>query len=328
MTSTQSRGAEASIYQIKVTLEGIRPPVWRRLLVPGEVALDELHDILQAAFGWLDYHLHQFIVGERYFGVPDPDYETYMEMNDEAEVTLGEIAAGEGFRFRYEYDFGDSWMHLIQVEKILPPDPDRAYPVCIKGRRASPPEDVGGVWGYEGFLEAIADPEHEEHESYLEWIGGEFDPEAFDLAEVNAALAALYEGPLWAQVIPHPEGAELRVLRWIDRGVAIVRPKQPFLDWINDSAGFAEPVTFQDLMEDCTAILVPDLDTLDETREFLEPMKPMLLELELDGWIRDRSEWPEERTGELFDAWFDIEVHSMVWDVLAGPLPKEGTGAA
>jgi hypothetical protein len=94
-------------------------------------------------------------------------------------------------RFDYEYDFGDGWEHRILVEKILPLEPGRAYPVCIKGRRACPPEDVGGTWGYAAFLDAIGDPEHPEHDSYLEWIGGEFDPEAFDLDEVNDALSEL-----------------------------------------------------------------------------------------------------------------------------------------
>jgi hypothetical protein len=182
---------DAPIYQIKVTLEDSKPPIWRRLMVRSDVTLAELHDIIQAAFGWWDYHLHQFIVGETYFGVPDPDYEDYLEMNDEQDVTMRQVAPREGSKFRYEYDFGDSWLHQVLVEKILPPEPGQDYPVCIKGRRARPPEDVGGMWGYYHFLEAIQDPDHEEHDEYLEWVGGAFDPEAFDLEEVNQALAAL-----------------------------------------------------------------------------------------------------------------------------------------
>jgi hypothetical protein len=106
-------------------------------------------------------------------------------------VTLGQVAAGERFKFRHEYDFGVSWLHQVLVEKILPLEPGQDYPVCIKGRRACPPEDVGGMWGYYSFLEAIQDPDHEEYEDYLEWVGGEFDPEAFDLDEANQALQAL-----------------------------------------------------------------------------------------------------------------------------------------
>ncbi len=188
MKATKSETG-AQIYQIKVTLEGSKPPIWRRLRVSGDVTLAQLHDIIQIAMGWEGYHLHQFIVGNAYYGEPHPDYGP--EMRDERRVTLRQIAPREGMRFRYEYDFGDGWMHQILVEKFLPPEPGEVYPICIEGKRACPPEDVGGIWGYYDFLEAIRDPEHPEHEDYLEWIGGEFDPEAFDLEGVNEALQAL-----------------------------------------------------------------------------------------------------------------------------------------
>jgi hypothetical protein len=188
------RTIDAPIYQIKVTLEDSKPPIWRRLQVRSDITLADLHRIIQAAMGWWDYHLHQFIVGGTYFGEPHPDYYDYVDMHDERDATLRQIAPGEGFKFRYEYDFGDSWLHQVLVEKVLPPEAGQSYPVCVKGRRACPPEDVGGVWGYYGFLEAIQDPNHPEHENYLEWIGGEFDPEAFDLDEVNQALRTLREG--------------------------------------------------------------------------------------------------------------------------------------
>jgi hypothetical protein len=112
--------ADAPIYQIKVTLEDSKPPIWRRLLVRGDITLADLHAIIQAAFGWWDYHLHQFIVGETYFGVPHPDYEDYLEMNDEQDVTLRQVALREGSKFRYKYDFGDSWLHQVLVEKSCP----------------------------------------------------------------------------------------------------------------------------------------------------------------------------------------------------------------
>jgi hypothetical protein len=182
---------DVPIYQIKITLEDSKPPIWRRLLVRSDTSLGKLHLIIQAAMGWWDEHLHQFIVGRTYYGIPDPDYLDDMEMRDESRVKLSQIVSGEGFKFRYEYDFGDDWLHQVLVEKILPPEPGQTYPVCIKGRRACPPEDVGGIWSYADFLEAIHDPEHPEHEEYVEWIGDEFDPEAFDLAAVNEALKAL-----------------------------------------------------------------------------------------------------------------------------------------
>ena len=189
MAPTKS-ATDTPVYQLKVALEGSKPPIWRRLLVPGDIPLGDLHNIIQTAFGWWDSHLHQFIIGEIYFGVPHPAYDDHFDMDDEREMRLHQITEHEGFKFRYEYDFGDGWLHQVLVEKILPPEPGQDYPVCIKGRRACPPEDVGGIWGYYYFLEAIGDPEHEAHDEYLEWAGDEFDPAAFDLEEVNRALHA------------------------------------------------------------------------------------------------------------------------------------------
>ena len=188
------RATGTAVYQIKVTLEGSKQLIWRRLLVPGDITLGDLHNIIQTAFGWWDSHLHQFIIGEVYFGVPHPEYDAYLEMNDESKMRLQQITESEGFKFRHEYDFGDGWLHQVLVEKILPPEPGQVYPVCIKGRRACPPEDVGGIWGYHFFLEAIADPEHEAHDEFLEWAGDEFDPAAFDLEEANQALRARWKG--------------------------------------------------------------------------------------------------------------------------------------
>ena len=307
---------DTPIYQIKVTLEGCKPPIWRRLLVRSDITLGDLHDIVQAAFGWWDYHLHQFIVGRTYYGEPDPEYSDYVDMHDEQDVTLAKITAGEGFKFRYEYDFGDSWLHQVLVEKILPPEPGQEYPICVKGKRACPPEDVGGIGGYYNFLEAIADPHHEEHESYLEWVGGAFDPEAFDLKEVNQALDALRKGLTRQEGSAELALEEERSLALISRGVVIIKPKQPLVDWVNRTMPLSTPLTLEELVHDCTAILVPDLDSREAVLAYLESLKLSLFEMELENWNREPSNWPAERTTELFDAWFDIEVHSMVWDLV------------
>ena len=178
------------IYQIKVTLRGSKPPIWRRIEVRGDTRLDKLHLILQEMMGWLNYHLHQFIVAGDYYGEPHSDYDMWgPEMYDEKKVKLNQIVFGEKSKFSYEYDFGDSWEHELLIEKILPLEKGVHYPRCVKGKRACPPEDVGGIWGYEDFLEAIKNPKHPEHENLLEWIGGEFDPEEFDLNEINERLS-------------------------------------------------------------------------------------------------------------------------------------------
>lgn len=184
----------AIIYQIKVTLDDIRPPIWRRILVPDNTSLLKLHDILQIIMGWQDYHLHHFVIDNHYYGNRDNDEFGDLGTIDEKRVKLDQIIPSKGFRFKYEYDFGDSWKHTLYVEKLLPVEQGTKYPVCIKGKRACPPEDVGGVWGYENFLEAIRDPNHEEHDQNLEWSGGEFDPEAFDLERVNQRLQTIGKG--------------------------------------------------------------------------------------------------------------------------------------
>jgi hypothetical protein len=185
MAKKKAAASATTVYQIKVTLEGSKPTIWRRLLVPANLTLGDLHYIIQIAIGWTDSHLHQFHIGGKYYGVPHPD----MEVANEERVKLAQIITGEKFKFRYEYDFGDSWMHAILVEKVLPAEPGQPYPICVKGKMHGPPEDCGGVWGYADFVDAMADPKHPEHKNMREWYGEDFDPEAFDIDEVNRMLA-------------------------------------------------------------------------------------------------------------------------------------------
>ncbi len=184
------------VYQLKITLKAIRPPIWRRIQVPGTITLAALHDVLQTVFGWTDTHLHQFEIAVRRFGVPD-DFDE--EVLDEAQITVSRAVGPSVKRFLYIYDFGDNWEHEIVVEKILAGNSGSERPLCLAGRRQRPPEDCGGPWGYREFPEAIGYPAHEEHQAMLEWVGGNFDPEALDLAVVNRALAALQLGPLRVQ---------------------------------------------------------------------------------------------------------------------------------
>jgi len=177
---------DPSIYQLKVTLKHSKPPIWRRIHVKAHTTLYKLHQIIQIAMGWTNSHLHQFIADGVYYGEPHPDFG--FEVVSERRVRLHQIASDVREKFIYEYDFGDGWEHEIVVEKLLAPEPKVRYPRCIKGKRNCPPEDVGGVWGYADFLEAIEQADHPEHEAYLEWIGGSFDPEEFDSDMVNAGL--------------------------------------------------------------------------------------------------------------------------------------------
>ncbi|MBN2385597.1 MAG: plasmid pRiA4b ORF-3 family protein [Anaerolineales bacterium] len=213
--------AQKTVYQIKVTLVGSKLPIWRRILVTDKVSLGHLHAILQIAMGWTDSHLHMFTINGQAYGDPEADEAGELGSQDEYRYRLDQFVSGEGFEIRYEYDFGDSWEHILQVEKILPAEKGVRYPICISARRACPPEDVGGVWGYENFLQAISDPKHEQHDEYREWIGGDFDPEEFDLDEVNERLRHYKQYRQEVSVeysMPKAEAGQLeKVIAWTQR---------------------------------------------------------------------------------------------------------------
>jgi hypothetical protein len=176
------------VYQLKVILRDVRPPVWRRIQVWEDFTLGQLHRALQIAMGWEDCHLHQFKIGQTTYSVPDPDAR-FGEPGivNENRKKLKDVVQRVGTQFGYLYDFGDDWQHQLLLEAILLPESRTQYPRCMAGERSAPPEDVGGPPGYEGYLEAMADPKHEEHASLLRWRG-KFDPEAFSLANVNRQL--------------------------------------------------------------------------------------------------------------------------------------------
>jgi hypothetical protein len=182
-----SQSSPAAVaYQLKITLEGSKPPIWRRILV-ADCTLDVLHEIIQTAMGWEDYHLHQFQWGKDRFSPPNADLGE--NDYDETRVLVSQLASAGCKKLRYWYDFGDDWWHTIKIEKTLTPKPADRFPTCTDGAGACPPEDCGGVWGYYEILEAIRDPKHEQHEEFLEWLGDDFDPQKFDLDEVNEVLA-------------------------------------------------------------------------------------------------------------------------------------------
>ncbi|MFW6061311.1 MAG: plasmid pRiA4b ORF-3 family protein [Planctomycetota bacterium] len=211
--------SRSRVYQIRVTLKRSKPPIWRKLAVPSDMVLGELHEVIQIAMGWTNSHLHQFVLkdkslrkgpealarliqearwdetfaasqGMRVFVPRGPEFAGLdMDGEDEEAVTLGEVCPKVKSKLIYEYDFGDDWEHTIEVQKIFEPEPGVEYPVCLGGRKACPPEDCGGIWGYYQLLETIADPDADDHDDMAEWLGGGFDPDFFDLEEVNAVLA-------------------------------------------------------------------------------------------------------------------------------------------
>ena len=176
-----------TIYQLKITLRDIKPPIWRRVQVQSSTTLSKLHLIIQAAMGWYNCHLHSFSIQGIEYGQTEPDYG--LDLKDENKAKLSSVIKQEKSKFFYTYDFGDSWEHTILVEKILPKDPKVFYPLCLKAKRACPPEDCGGAWGYIEFLEAMQNPQHPEHGDLKEWIGGSFDSELCDLQELNQQLS-------------------------------------------------------------------------------------------------------------------------------------------
>jgi hypothetical protein len=184
--------ATPQVYQFKVVLIGVEPPIWRRIQVPETYSFWDLHVALQDAMGWLDYHLHVFRVirpgaGDvEQIGIPDDDpFDGDKPTLPGWEVPITRHFSGPGTTVPYEYDFGDGWEHELTLEAILPRQAGQRYPLCVDGARACPPEDCGGVYGYENVLTVIQDSTHEEHESMLEWLGGRFDPERFDPKRVK-----------------------------------------------------------------------------------------------------------------------------------------------
>jgi hypothetical protein len=177
------------VYELKIVLEGSSPPIWRRLQVPGLATFEELHYAIQVGMGWDDQHLHRFQVGSKRIGVPESS--RVGSTTDERLTRLYRVMTREGDSLTYEYDFGDGWRHAITLERIHRPQSEVSSIVCLNGARACPPEDSGGIWGYQDFLDAFRDSNHPHHERAVEWLGDDYDSEAFDCDRVNSILRAM-----------------------------------------------------------------------------------------------------------------------------------------
>ncbi len=175
-------------YRLRITLNRIQPPIWRRIQVPASIKLCCLHTAIQIAMGWTDSHLHQWEKDGQNWGVPEWDEFDELDLIDESQTRLAQVLSSKGEAITYVYDFGDNWQHEVVLEEIVQVSEAVKVPICLGGERRCPPEDVGGVSGYEEFLEVLLDPRHEDYEQYVRWAGGHFI-DTFELKSANETLS-------------------------------------------------------------------------------------------------------------------------------------------
>jgi pRiA4b ORF-3-like protein len=187
------RTQNTSIYQFKITLLGTEPAIWRRFQVSSNLSLAQFHGVIQAVMGWSDYHLHEFRIGQYRFGITDPGDDSLQKSGwrDETTARLVDVFGESVREAEYLYDFGDHWLHKLAFEIALQPEPAVPYPICVDGDFHCPPEDCGGPGGFYDMLKIIRNPNHEEYQETMEWLGRPFSPEAFSVYEVNQRLAGL-----------------------------------------------------------------------------------------------------------------------------------------
>ncbi|WP_199246763.1 plasmid pRiA4b ORF-3 family protein [[Phormidium] sp. ETS-05] len=186
MTKPTAPDEQHSIYHIKVIIKDTEPAIWRTIQVPSHVTLYKMHRILQLVMGWQNSHLHEFVIDGKSYGESHPEYG--LEMKTERRARLDELVPHQNGVFFYDYNLDDGWRHVLLVEKVLEREPGVHYPRCVAGERACPPEDCGGTRGYKELLEIVNNPEDAEYEETMAWLGGSFDPKAFDVEGVNQQL--------------------------------------------------------------------------------------------------------------------------------------------
>nr|CBA32626.1 hypothetical protein Csp_D33090 [Curvibacter putative symbiont of Hydra magnipapillata] len=185
-TASIKKRKQKYAYQMLVRLVDSEPLIWRQISVPGNMTLADLDRIIQAAMGWTNSHLHLFTIDGHVYGMPDDESVDEMPNLPDDEFTLDEVLGTKVKTFFYEYDLGDGWQHQVSVQMVMiANEGHNSWPMCLAGANACPPEDVGGLGGYEEFLEAIRDPSHEEHDAMRRWCGGPFDPIGFDINSAN-----------------------------------------------------------------------------------------------------------------------------------------------
>lgn len=181
-------------YQIKITLQGSKPSIWRRVVIPSDLSLPDFHKVIQTTMGWTNSHLHQFVKNRTYYSPKMEDESLWDEEDDDdldySKYKVSDLLRKTKDKVKYEYDFGDDWVHVIVLEKIIDESMDINDVTCLAGENSCPPEDCGGLWGYYNMLEILKDTDHEEYEEYIDWLSDEFNPTYFDIEEVNDMLGS------------------------------------------------------------------------------------------------------------------------------------------
>lgn len=184
--SKKKNASSRNIYKLKITLDYIDPPIWREILIDSETLLPDLSKIIQTVMGWYNTHLHHFRIDDEIYSLPDE--ESLSDEIDYSDISIGSLITAEKQKLYYDYDFGSGWEHIIVVEKILAYDTKEILPFCIDGKRNCPPEDCGGPAGYEKILEKLKSPENDDYMDLIDWLGEEYDPEAFEIDAINEML--------------------------------------------------------------------------------------------------------------------------------------------
>jgi len=188
-------GKNSTVYLLKITLSGSKPPIWRRFAVDSEVRLSKLHVVIQEVMGWTDSHLHQYRQKDVYYvaEIDELDFDPFSKYRTllEKKYKLSQVLVKPKDKIIYEYDFGDGWEHVLVLEKVLDGEQKIKTPVCLGGARACPPDDCGGMPGYYDILEILKNPDDPEYADTLDWLGEGFDPDAFDVEAINKTLKSI-----------------------------------------------------------------------------------------------------------------------------------------